>query len=122
MNERFKTQVVGFHLEGNIFLLLNFHFSFIFLENEDSPFCLTAELLEKNIVESQKSGQKVKAFIYCNPHNPLGVVYPRHLTISLMQVCKKYKVHFISDEIYGLSVFDPSTSFDSVLSIPKDEV
>ena len=95
---------------------------FDFLENGDSPFCLTAELLETNIVEAQKSGQTVKAFIYCNPHNPLGVVYPKDLTISLMKVCKKHRVHFISDEIYGLSVFDPSSSFDSVLSIPKDEV
>ena len=83
---------------------------------------MTPKLLEENIIEAGKSGKNVKAFIYCNPHNPLGVVYPMDLTISLMKVCKKYKVHFISDEIYGLSVFDPSARFDSVLSLPKHEV
>lgn len=106
MNERFKTKVVGFHLE----------------ENDKSKFCLTAELLEKKIIQEKNSGRSVKAFMYCNPHNPLGIIYPKDLTIRLMEVCKRHEVHFISDEIYGLSVFDPSSSFDSVLSIPRDEL
>ena len=83
---------------------------------------MTADLLEKKITQEKNSGRAVKAFMYCNPHNPLGVIYPKDLTISLMEVCKKHEVHFISDEIYGLSVFDPSASFDSVLSIPREEV
>jgi len=106
MNERFKTQVVGFHLE----------------ENEESKFCLTPALLEKKIIQERDSGRAVKAFMYCNPNNPLGVVYPKDLTISLMEVCKKHEVHFISDEIYGLSIFDPKATFDSVLSIPREEL
>jgi len=106
MNERFKTNVIGFHLEAN----------------EDSQFCLSAQLLERKIIETKESGRAVKAFMYCNPHNPLGVVYPKDLTISLMEVCKKHEVHFISDEIYGLGVYDPSANFDSVLSIPRDEL
>jgi len=44
------------------------------------------------------------------------------LTLSLMEVCRKYKVHFISDEIYGLSVFDQSVQFESVLSIPRERL
>jgi len=106
MNERFKTKVVGFHLE----------------EDSESKFVLTPELLEKTIVEKKNSGQFVKAFMYCNPHNPLGVVYPKQLTLSLMEVCKRHQVHFISDEIYALSVFDPCVTFESVLSIPKEEL
>ena len=78
--------------------------------------------MERKIIETKESGRAVKAFMYCNPHNPLGVVYPKDLTISLMEVCKKHEVHFISDEIYGLGVYDPSANFDSVLSIPRDEV
>jgi len=106
MNERFKTNIVGFHLE----------------ESEESKFCLTPSLLENKILQEADSGKTVKAFMYCNPNNPLGVVYPRDLTISLMEVCKKHKVHFISDEIYALSVFDPATTFDSALSIPREEL
>ena len=40
------------------------------------------------------------------------------------QVCCRYEVHFISDEIYALSVFAPSRGpqFHSVLSFTRDEV
>ena len=85
-------------------------------------FTLTPELLEEEILTQHKLGKSVKGFIFCNPNNPLGVVYPKTLALSLMEVCKKYKVHFISDEIYGLSVFDQSVNFESVLSIPRDQV
>ena len=85
-------------------------------------FELTPQLLEDQILKQIQLGKKVKGFIFCNPNNPLGVVYSKELTISLMKVCRKYKVHFISDEIYALSVFDPSAKFHSILSIPKAEV
>ena len=32
------------------------------------------------------------------------------------------QVHFISDEIYALSVFDSSATFSSVLSLPVEKV
>ena len=85
-------------------------------------FELTPQLLEGQILKQTQLGKKVKGFIFCNPNNPLGVVYSKELTISLMKVCRKYKVHFISDEIYALSVFDQSAKFQSILSIPKEEV
>ena len=113
-----------------LFLKFNLHIylqaiivsNIMFTESEESKFCLTPSLLENKILKEADSGKTVKAFMYCNPNNPLGVVYPRDLTISLMEVCKKHKVHFISDEIYALSVFDPATTFDSALSIPRKEV
>lgn len=98
MNERMKTCVVGMELgEG---------------------FSLTADLLEGRISELKKAGGKVKAFLFCNPSNPLGVIYTRQLVLELMEVCKRHSIHFISDEIYALSVFDQSAEFSSVLSIP----
>ena len=87
-----------------------------------SRFTLTPELLEEEILAQHQFGKHVKGFIFCNPNNPLGVVYSKKLTLSLMEVCRKYQVHFISDEIYALSVFDPSVKFESILSIPKEEV
>ena len=87
-----------------------------------SRFTLTPELLEEEILAQHQFGKRVKGFIFCNPNNPLGVVYSKKLTLSLMEVCRKYQVHFISDEIYALSVFDPSVKFESILSIPKEEV
>jgi aspartate/methionine/tyrosine aminotransferase len=85
-------------------------------------FTLTADLLEQEIQKHQRDGGRVKAFLYCNPNNPLGVVYPRELTLQLMEVCSKHQVHFISDEIYALSVFDQSATFTSVLSIPREQL
>ena len=87
-----------------------------------SNFHLTPEILEEEILKQHILGNHVKGFIFCNPNNPLGVVFSKELMLSLMRVCAKYNVHFISDEIYGLSVFDPTAKFDSILSIPKEKV
>ena len=94
----------------------------IFPDGPLSRFTLTPELLETEILTQHQLGKCVKGFIFCNPNNPLGVVYSMELTLSLMEVCRKYQVHFISDEIYGLSVHDQSVQFESVLSIPKEKV
>lgn len=72
----------------------------------------------------EKTGKKVKALMLCHPHNPLGRCYPREVIIGLMQLCQKYEIHLISDEIYALSVWEntidqgpPPAKFESVLSI-----
>ena len=50
-----------------------------------------------------------------------GRCYPRDTLIALMKFCQKHQIHFISDEVYGCSVFDsnePNTvPFTSALSI-----
>ena len=72
MNERMQTKVVGMHLEDG--------------------FVLTPKLLEAEIQRRKREGGNVKGFLFCNPNNPLGVVYPRQLAIDLMEVCKRHKV------------------------------
>ncbi|KAJ5455064.1 hypothetical protein N7475_010185 [Penicillium sp. IBT 31633x] len=80
---------------------------------------------EEALLDFQKTtGKKVKALILAHPHNPLGRCYPREVLIKLMQLCQKYQVHFISDEIYALSIFEntvdehpPPVKFESALSI-----
>ena len=72
MNERMQTKVVGMHLE--------------------EVFVLTPQLLESEILRQRREGGNVKGFLFCNPNNPLGVVYPRQLAIDLMEVCKRHKV------------------------------
>ena len=96
--------------------------SLFFTENDNCPFVLTGEILEKAIQEQQGHGRNVKGFIFCNPHNPLGVVFDKNLTMELMRVCAKHQVHFISDEIYALSIFDKSEDFESVLQYKEEEV
>ena len=67
----------------------------------------SADSLENYITQLKEEGENLKAFIYCNPSNPLGDIYDGETTLNLMRVCKKHQIHFISDEIYALSIFDP---------------
>jgi len=104
MNERMKTEVVGIHLEDG--------------------FVLTPGLLERSIQEQLALGKRVKGFLFCNPNNPLGDIYSLELAKALMRVCAKHGIHFISDEIYALSIFnaDKGSPFKSVLTIPENEL
>lgn len=61
----------------------------------------------------------------CHPHNPLGQCYPRETLIAFMQLCNKYRIHLLADEIYAMSVYevaDPdAVKFESVLSIETEK-
>jgi aspartate/methionine/tyrosine aminotransferase len=77
----------------------------------------------------ESTGKRVKALMLCHPHNPLGRCYPREVIIKLMQLCQKYQIHLISDEIYALSVFEntvdeypPPAKFESALSIDLNDI
>jgi aspartate/methionine/tyrosine aminotransferase len=74
----------------------------------------------------------IRGLIICNPHNPLGQIYPTPWLEALLQFCEAHNIHFISDEIYALSNFGATrcgqytnsdtvvgleTKFTSVLSI-----
>ncbi|KAF1955285.1 PLP-dependent transferase [Byssothecium circinans] len=80
---------------------------------------------EKAILAEKEKGVKVRALMLCNPHNPLGRCYSKETVIDLMKLCQKYELHFISDEIYALSVWKNTvdkldtlpTPFTSALSI-----
>ncbi|KAI9162826.1 ACC synthase [Paramyrothecium foliicola] len=76
-----------------------------------------AERYEASLLEAQAKGQRIRGIILCNPHNPTGRCYPRNTIVQLMQLCQKYHIHLISDEIYALSVWGPGEQFHSCLSI-----
>lgn len=48
----------------------------------------------------------VKAYILCSPHNPGGVVWSKETLETLVQLCIKYDVLLISDEIHQDIVFE----------------
>ncbi|KAL7785508.1 pyridoxal phosphate-dependent transferase [Trichoderma ceciliae] len=79
---------------------------------------------EKALSEAETKGTKVAGLVLCNPHNPLGRCYSRNVIVGLLKLCQKYQIHFISDEIYALSVWEntidinvPLEPFTSCLSI-----
>ena len=44
--------------------------------------------------------KKVKVFILCSPHNPVGRVWTEEELRGVMDICRKYNVFVISDEIH----------------------
>ncbi|KAH6608502.1 hypothetical protein Trco_001848 [Trichoderma cornu-damae] len=92
---------------------------------EDDPLGADcAKQYERRLLEARAKGEKVTGLLLCHPHNPLGRCYSREVLVRLLELCNKYKLHLISDEIYALSIFEnkvdtqpPPTPFHSVLSI-----
>lgn len=62
---------------------------------EDGIYKMDFEDLEEKL----KSGQ-VKLFILCSPHNPVGRVWTQEELYSVGELCLKYNVPVVSDEIH----------------------
>jgi len=52
--------------------------------------------------------KKAKLFILCNPHNPVGRVWTRSELIRMGEICLRYGVKIISDEIHQDIIFSPN--------------
>ncbi|MCC8182197.1 MAG: pyridoxal phosphate-dependent aminotransferase [Clostridiales bacterium] len=55
---------------------------------------------ERKIVEN-----RVKLFLLCSPHNPVGRVWRREELLHMGELCRKYGVLVVSDEIHQDFVF-----------------
>ncbi|OLN89071.1 1-aminocyclopropane-1-carboxylate synthase-like protein 1 [Colletotrichum chlorophyti] len=77
------------------------------------------DAFETALQRSHRNGVKVRAVMIVNPNNPLGRCYPRETLVRIMGFCNRHRIHLISDEIYGLSVFSSQSlpGFTSVLSV-----
>jgi aspartate/methionine/tyrosine aminotransferase len=69
----------------------------------------------------------IKALVITNPHNPLAVCYPRWVLEECLRFCNRKGMHFISDEVYALSIFETpdlpdAQPFVSVLSLDLDAI
>jgi cystathionine beta-lyase len=67
---------------------------------EDNKYHIDFDDFEKKIVE-----EKIKLFFLCNPHNPVGRVWTKEELIRMGDICKKYQVLVVSDEIHADFVF-----------------
>src|SRR5699024_2759549 len=68
---------------------------------EDGKYQIDFEDFEKKL----KDG--VKAFILCNPHNPVGRVWKKDELEKIVALCKKYEVLILSDEIHADIILPP---------------
>ncbi len=72
--------------------------------NTDDKFTMDLDEMEKLI---QK--ENVRLFILCNPHNPGGRVWSKEELQAVGNLCKKYNVIVVSDEIHQDIVYQPET-------------
>jgi cystathionine beta-lyase len=57
----------------------------------------------------EKQVKKAGMFLLCNPHNPLGIIFPRKDLLKMAEICIKNNVLIISDEIHSELLLDGNT-------------
>lgn len=62
---------------------------------EDNRYHIDFEDFEQKIVEN-----KIKLFLLCNPHNPVGRVWTKEELTRIGDICVKHRVTVVSDEIH----------------------
>ena len=62
--------------------------------------------------------KKTMAILLCSPNNPTGHVYTRQELSDLLQLCKKYDIFLIVDEVYREFCYD-GAKFTSVLTFEE---
>lgn len=92
------------------------------------PFYRSIESQERTIVNSELINENgeykmdfvdlekqfshgVKMMILCSPHNPVGRVWNKGELTKLSELCCKYKVLLVSDEIHADLVYKPNQHF-----------
>lgn len=65
--------------------------------------------------------QNVKLFVLCNPHNPGGIVWTKEELQKMIELCTKYDVLILSDEIHADLVF-PEHKHIALATIAGDEI
>ena len=87
------------------------------LVEKEGIFEIDFDQLEKDFVE-----ENVKLYVLCNPHNPGGRVWEKEVLEKIGQLCQKYGVLLVSDEIHqDLALFGHNHySFNTVNPDFKD--
>jgi cystathionine beta-lyase len=52
-------------------------------------------------IEAKIISEKAKMFVLCSPHNPGGRVWTKEELTQLAELCRKYSVYIVSDEIHS---------------------
>ncbi len=63
---------------------------------ENGSYTVDYEAFEKDIVEN-----RVKMFLLCSPHNPIGRVWRKEELLKMGRICIKHNVLIVSDEIHA---------------------
>ncbi|WP_294476432.1 MalY/PatB family protein [uncultured Bacteroides sp.] len=70
-------------------------------------------------LEEKAADPKVKLMLLCNPHNPAGRVWTKEELTRIGEICLRYDVWVVADEIHCELVF-PGHEYTPFASISKD--
>ncbi|XP_074660457.1 1-aminocyclopropane-1-carboxylate synthase-like protein 1 [Tubulanus polymorphus] len=84
---------------------------------ETEPFQLSLTRVKRAYREAIEKGIRIKGIILLNPSNPLGTVMDKQSLMDVLNFAAEHEIHVISDEVYGLSVFDKNAKHCSILSL-----
>ena len=114
--------------DDGVLLLTPVYHTFFNVINNNHRKVVTSTLLEKSDysidykdVEDKIKNLNVKAIIFCNPHNPVGRIWKKEEIKQLIDICEKYNVFFISDEIH-CDITDPGYEYCSALSVSDNVI
>ena len=62
---------------------------------------------DREVLEAAFRDNDPKAIVLCNPSNPCGKVFTREELTFIADLCKKYDVYCITDEVYEHIVYAP---------------
>lgn len=57
--------------------------------------------IDFNDFENKIKQYKIKLFLLCSPHNPVGRVWTEDELDKIIEICKRYNVFIVSDEIHS---------------------
>ena len=72
-------------------------------------------------LESLLSDENNKAMILCNPHNPVGRIWSKEELQRIANLCEKYNVLLISDEIH-CDITEPGIKYNSIFTVTKNAI
>lgn len=112
--------------DGVLLLTPVYHTFFHVIEN-NKRIVVTSDLIKDGDnyyinyqdVERKIKEKRVKAIIFCNPHNPIGRIWQKEEIQKLYDICERYNVIFLSDEIH-CDLVNPGYCYCSALKVSKD--
>ncbi len=72
----------------------------------DGSYHIDANRLETLIVDEKRRGANPTKLILNSPNNPTGLAVPSQDFEEIVDVCERYGIFLISDEIYALTAYD----------------
>jgi hypothetical protein len=85
--------------------------------------CLSSAIIPalEEAYNSAPDRTRIKAVITSNPNNPIMKCWPKDVVRQMMDFCQQRNLHYISDEVFANTVFDPDAEqFVSALSLLKN--